>query len=155
MQAIPAEERDKVAFVFFDNEEIGLIGSSLFKKRYRSETAHKLLVNFDCVSDGDHFLFVSKKRAIHSHSEEYALLKCIIEEEAPVFNKQAEFVNTTQAFFPSDQFIFPKGIGVISLNKAPIIGLYIDRIHTSRDTRFDKNNLTFLTQSLTKFVSQV
>ena len=78
MQSIPAAERDKVAFVFFDNEEIGLMGSSAFKKRYRSEMANKLLINFDCVSDGDHFLFVSKKKAIHS--EEYPLLKRIIEE---------------------------------------------------------------------------
>lgn len=153
MQNIPTAERDKVAFVFFDNEELGLIGSSMFKKLHKKIIANKLLINFDCVSDGDHFLFVSRKRA--SNSEEFPLLKSIIEEEAPLFNKNSEFSNALRAFFPSDQIIYSKSIGVVALKKSSVLGLYLDRLHTSKDTRFDKNNLDFLTSSFTKFILQI
>ena len=50
---LPAEDRDKVCLVFFDNEERGMLGSAHFagkRKRVKSET---LVLNFDCVSDGD------------------------------------------------------------------------------------------------------
>lgn len=33
--SLPVEDREKVAFVFFDNEELGLIGSGLFYKKHR------------------------------------------------------------------------------------------------------------------------
>ena len=152
MQSIPVEEREKVAFVFFDNEEIGLIGSSKFKKNHKKEMEDKLLINFDCVSDGGHFIFTCKKRAFNS--DEYPLFKRIIEEEAPVFNKMPEFASVWQAFNPSDQIIFPKSIGVIALKKSPVLGLYLDRIHTSFDTRFDRNNISFLCSSFTKFITE-
>ena len=153
MQTISTADRDKVAFVFFDNEEVGLVGSSAFKKRHRKEIAGKLLINFDCVSDGDHFLFVSKKQAVKS--DEYPLLKSILEEEAPVFNKKAEFAKASRALFPSDQLIYPQSIGVVALKKMPVLGLYLDRIHTSFDTRFDNDNLAFLSHSFAKFISQI
>ena len=153
MQTISTADRDKVAFVFFDNEEVGLVGSSAFKKRHRKEIADKLLINFDCVSDGDHFLFVSKKQAVKS--DEYPLLESILEEEAPVFNKKAEFVKASRALYPSDQLIYPKSIGVVALKKSPVLGLYLDRIHTSFDTRFDNDNLAFLSHSFAKFISQI
>lgn len=35
--SLPIEERSKVAFIFFDNEEKGLLGSSQFKKNTRKE----------------------------------------------------------------------------------------------------------------------
>jgi hypothetical protein len=153
MQSIHTTERDKVAFVFFDYEEIGLVGSSVFKKKYKSVISDKLLINFDCVSDGDHFLFVSKKMA--STADEFPLLKRILEEEAPVAGKQVVFTSALRSIFPSDQILFHKSIGICCLKKAPFIGLYQNRIHTAKDTRFDRNNLAFLTRAFTKFISQV
>ena len=57
------EERANTAFVFFDLEEAGMIGSSRFAKVHKKVMKQKLLVNFDCVSDGDHFLIVHSKKA--------------------------------------------------------------------------------------------
>ena len=152
MYSVPVAERDKVAFVFFDFEELGLVGSSDFKKMYKNTIYDKLLINFDCVSDGDHFLFVSKKMA--SAADEFPLLKRILEEEAPVAGKQVVFTSALRSIFPSDQILFHKSIGICCLKKAPFIGLYQNRIHTAKDTRFDRNNLAFLTRAFTKFISQ-
>ena len=49
-------QKDKVAFVFFDHEETGLLGSTLFHKRFKKVMDDKLLINFDCVSDGNHIM---------------------------------------------------------------------------------------------------
>jgi hypothetical protein len=153
MHRIPIEERNKVAFVFFDNEEVGLIGSSAFKKLHKKELADKLFINFDCVSDGDTFLFVSKKKALSS--EEHPLFKQILEENAQIFGRNIEFAKTSHAFYPSDQILFSKSIAVASLKRAPVIGLYIDRVHTLGDTRFDRNNIEYLCSSFTRFVSEI
>lgn len=153
IQNMPTSARNKVAFVFFDNEEIGLVGSSRFKTLHKNVISEKLLINFDCVSDGDYFLVVSKKRAFGS--EEFPVLKKIMEDEAAAFDRKPEFSTAVRAFYPSDQILFPKSIAVASLKKSPILGLYMDRIHTSRDTCFDTNNLAYLTRCFTKFVLQI
>jgi len=41
-----AHAPENVAFVFFDNEENGLLGSSFFRKRHKKLLKNKLLINF-------------------------------------------------------------------------------------------------------------
>ena len=57
MTALPTEARESVAFVFFDLEEMGLFGSAGFANQHKQIAKNTLLVNFDCVSDGDTILF--------------------------------------------------------------------------------------------------
>ena len=64
MLSLPEEERGKVAFIFFDLEEMGLLGSQNYAKRHKAEMKNKLLINFDCVSDGKTILFAVKKGAL-------------------------------------------------------------------------------------------
>ena len=45
--AMPEERRKEVAFVWFDNEESGLFGSSAFAAKHREAARNTLLVNFD------------------------------------------------------------------------------------------------------------
>ena len=61
--SLTPEQREKTAFVFFDNEEKGLFGSSGFYRKHRKHMQAELLVNFDCVSDGDHMLFFPRRQA--------------------------------------------------------------------------------------------
>ena len=63
MERMPEELRKKVLFVFFDNEENGLLGSAFFRKLHQKELKDKLILNFDCVSDGDHILLVLNRAA--------------------------------------------------------------------------------------------
>jgi len=136
--AMSPDAREKCAFVLFDKEELGLVGSSLFAKMHKETMKSKLLVNFDCVSDGDNILFVLRKKAHAEHAEniESAFLprgeKCIMLEKS------------SRCFYPSDQQHFACGVGVAALKKAPVLGYYMNRIHTPRDTVFDESNIELL-----------
>ena len=48
---LPESERNKIAFVMFDNEEKGLIGSLCYASKHRIKNQNFL--NFDCVGRGD------------------------------------------------------------------------------------------------------
>ena len=63
LTSLPKDKRGEVAFVLFDLEEAGLIGSSSFAKKHRKELKDTLLINFDCVSDGDNILFALNRKA--------------------------------------------------------------------------------------------
>lgn len=131
------EERQKAAFVFFDLEEAGLFGSSRFAQIHKKEMKQKLLVNFDCVSDGDHLLVVHSKKA-------YKLCGGAIEEAfLPAEDKEVLVVKSSKAFYPSDQSQFPCGVGTAALKKKKGVGLYMNKIHTKHDTVFDERNIEY------------
>lgn len=67
--AMSEEQRQNVCLVFFDLEEAGLIGSSNFRRTHKEAMKDKLLLNFDCVSDGDTFLLVSSHPARERYGE--------------------------------------------------------------------------------------
>ena len=62
--SLTEEQRKSVAFVFFDNEENGLLGSAYFAKLHKKDgLKDKLIFNFDCVSDGQKILIALNKKA--------------------------------------------------------------------------------------------
>ena len=138
--------RKDVCFVLFDNEESGLFGSAAFAKQHKNARDHTLVVNFDCVSDGDWILFLSsrsicRKTASHEEFREAVRRLCATTDKLPLF------ASSMAAIYPSDQMNFKKTIAVASLNKSrnPLIGYYMNRIHTPKDTVFDENNIALLT----------
>ncbi len=138
LDSLTEDERKRAMFVFFDNEEYGMLGSSAFKKLHKREMADKLLINFDCVSDGDHIMVIPRKKADAKHSE---LLRDAFKPES---GKQIVFGNSLTTLYPSDQMSFTTGVGVAAFKKMPIIGYYMNRIHTKRDTMFDARNIELL-----------
>ncbi len=138
-QALPAELRDRVCLVFFDNEEKGLLGSSGFAKAHGDVKKNGLVVNFDCVSDGDYIQFFPTK-AVKKESGTPAALASAYPSTA---EKTTEVV-TGFGFYPSDQAQFRRGIGVCALKKKSIIGYYMDRIHTGKDTVLMEENIHLL-----------
>lgn len=145
MAAMNEEQRSKAAFVFFDNEETGLFGSKLFSAKYAKDIKDKPVINFDCVSDGDNIMLVHNKKLDKKHIEN---LKSAFIENG---EKKVLFFSSSKAFYPSDQMNFKTGIGVAALKKSKLFGLYMDRIHTNRDTVFDRANIEFLTSCAVKF----
>ena len=141
------EERAQCAFVFFDHEENGLLGSARFASVHRKVMKTKLLVNFDCVSDGDDFLFVLSRKARKRYGE--ALRAAFAE----VPGKEVRFESTLSAFYPSDQMNFPAGAGVAAMRKKPLLGLYMSRIHTVKDTVLQEENPVLLAEGAKKLVS--
>ena len=137
MAALPEEFRGEVAFIFFDLEEMGLFGSAGFASKHKKVTKNTLVINFDCVSDGKNILFVLRKGAVR-----YA------EAIKAAFPSTETFTVETVskgAIYPSDQANFARGVGVAALKKTKGGLLYMDRIHTNRDTVYMEENIAYLT----------
>lgn len=138
-------DREDVCFVLFDNEESGLFGSMAFAKAHKTVRDRTLFVNFDCVSDGDWLMILSSKpvrrTAAYGDFCESVRRRCASTEKFPLF------ATSMNAIYPSDQINFRKYIAVASLKKTktPLVGYYMDRIHTPKDTVFDERNLDVLT----------
>lgn len=148
MNSMAEEERAQYCFVFFDNEEKGLFGSSVFAKEHKKVMKDKLLINFDCVSDGDYLMLILNKKAFPEHSEN---LKAAF---ADVTEKNVLIESEKGVYYPSDQKNFKKNIGVASFKKSKF-GLYMDRIHTPRDTVMDERNIAVLTEGIIKFLKTI
>jgi len=138
MAALDEETKSRVAFVFFDHEENGLLGSAQFKKVHKKAMKGKLMLNFDCVSDGDHILAVLNKPAMK-------LCGAHMADAYPLPDgKVLHTEKSSNCLYPSDQGNFDTSIAFAALKKKPLIGLYLDRIHTKRDTVFDERNIELL-----------
>lgn len=148
--ALPQEQRDKVCFAFFDNEEKGVFGSAAFAKAHKKEIAGKLMLNFDCVSDGDYIQFYPGKKL----KKNSAVLQCLEECFPSNAEKTVEVVRGF-GFYPSDQRSFSHGVGICALKKKPLIGYYMDRIHTGRDTVLEEANLMLLRDGVLRLVKTI
>ena len=137
MCSLPEEQRGKVAFILFDLEERGLRGSKAYFSKHKAQMREKLLINFDCVSDGEHILLAVKKGA-----QKYLPLM----ERAFVSNGTYTVELATKGvFYPSDQALFPCGVGVAALKQSKNGKLlYMNRIHTKKDTVYNEKNIEFL-----------
>ncbi len=142
MAALPPERRGEVAFVFFDLEEAGMFGSSAFASKHKATMKHKPLVNFDCVSDGEQVIFALRRQARY--------LQPTLEAAFPSGGDVTVTVYPKGIFYPSDQANFPQGVGVAALKKSKSGILYMNRIHTKRDTVYREENIAFLAQGAVK-----
>ena len=140
-QQLPEELRGKVCLVFFDNEEKGLLGSAAFAKKHKAVRKNTLVVNFDCVSDGDSIQLFPTKRLRKREEILYVLEAAFL----PAGEKTVEVVRSF-GFYPSDQAKFKQGVGVCALKKSRIFGWYMDRIHTKKDTILMEENIHLLRQ---------
>lgn len=139
---LPQELKGHCAIVLFDLEEAGLIGSASFSRAHRGGAADKLIINFDCVSDGDRLLLAARKGA---RPYDRALEQAF-----------GQTMNCEKAYrgviYPSDQLNFPAGVGVAVLKKARSGIVYLDRLHTPRDTVMKKENIYALSGCSVKLV---
>ena len=147
MAVLPEELRGEVAFVFFDLEEMGLFGSAGFASKHKRVTKNNLLINFDCVSDGKNLLFVLRKGAI-PYAE-------AIQTAFPSTESFAVEAVSKGAIYPSDQANFARGVGVAALKKTKGGLLYMDRIHTNRDTVYMEENIAYLTEGAVRLAGNL
>ena len=148
--SMPPEQMSQTAFVFFDNEENGLLGSAFFTKLHKKDhLKNKLMINFDCVSDGDHMLFVLNKPAQKAYSEAFAAAYPSTTEKTVLIEK------SSNTMYPSDQANFPMGVGVAALKKKKFVGIYLDRIHTVKDTVFQEENIKFFVDGTQRLLDAI
>lgn len=150
-QALSEEERQKAAFVFFDNEELGLLGSRAFLKRHKKAMKEKLLLNLDCVSDGDYLMLILNKTA--RHAWQTALEDSFGKETLPQ-GKECLLEKSFSTLYPSDQAGFPCAAAMAAFQKGRF-GLYLSRIHTKKDTVFDEANIHYIRDSAKRLIERL
>lgn len=144
MSALPTDKRNEVAFVFFDLEELGLIGSSSFASKHKNVKKNTLVLNFDCVSDGDTMFFALKRT-----TKKY---KDVLEKAFESDTTHTVDVCDKFCFYPSDNACFKGGVGVSALKKTKSGILYMDKIHTPKDTVFTDSNIEFFKNGAIKLI---
>ncbi len=143
MKSMPPEHKNDAAYILFDFEEAGLIGSNSYASKHKDFKKNGLVINFDCVSDGDTILFAINKKAGH--------IKEHLEKVYTPDNVMSIDVADKNVFYPSDQASFANGVGVAALKKTKRGILYMDRIHTGKDTVFEEKNITYLVERSIEF----
>lgn len=148
-RTLPENQRSKVCFVLFDLEEAGLIGSAAYRKTHKTATDSQIVLNLDCVGDGDHITLFPTKKLKKDRKKLTALYHaCGYFGEKSILVREKGF-----SVYPSDQANFPYGVGICALRKGKL-GLYLSRIHTKKDTVLEQTNVNLLRAALTTFVSR-
>ena len=137
--AMPEADRGKVCFVFFDNEEKGLFGSAAFTRKHKRARREALNINFDCVGDGSSLQFFPSA-SLRRDGEALRRIEAAFQGRG---EKTVEVVRSF-GFYPSDNGAFKRGVGVCALKHKRLIGWYMDRIHTNRDTVLEEENVEIL-----------
>ena len=147
-RTMPENQREKVCFVLFDLEEAGLIGSASYRKAHKAATENQVVLNLDCVGDGDHIMLFPTKKLLKNIPKLTPIYKC-----CGYFGKKSVLVRDKGfSTYPSDQKNFPYGVGIAAFHKGKA-GLYLSRIHTPRDTILEETNINILRAAIISMIS--
>lgn len=147
-RTLPEDKRANVCFVLFDLEEAGLLGSAGYQSKHKKQTKHQIVLNLDCVGDGDYLYFFPSKKLRKSPEKMEKLEKAVVThgEKSITLHRKGFSV------YPSDQANFPYGVGICALRKSKL-ALYMSRIHTPRDTILEETNVNILRAAITGLIS--
>lgn len=148
-QRLTTEEKEQVCLIFFDNEEKGLLGSAAYRKQHKQQIKNQLLINLDCVSDGDNILLAVSEKARLKY------LSAIKKTFSETKSKKMLVRNLEKVYYPSDQAKFPLSVAIAALKFKKFPGYYMDRIHTKRDTVLDKENIALLLECIQKLIHEI
>ena len=149
LSVIPQELRSSVCFVLFDMEEGGLIGSAAYRKSHKDMTEKQIVLNLDCVGDGDVIQLAPVKKARNDSVLLESLSKlCVKTGDKEIRLRSKGFYGGS-----SDHKNFPFGIAIMAFRYKKGVGLYCGRIHTWRDKILDVSNISILRDSLITFIA--
>ncbi len=147
MDKMPRELREKVAFVFLDNQENGYIGAADFAKKHKHDIKEKLFINLDSVGVGDDFVVAGVRGAKISR-------EVLSEAFASSEKKTVTFMNGAK-HIPSDHIKLKHAIGISAFKKTSSGMLYINKLTTSGDTECNDENIEFLTAAAIKLAEKI
>ena len=148
-KSLPEAYREQVCFVLFDLEEAGLIGSASYQKTHKKLTVNQLVLNMDCVGDGNEIVMFPTKKLLQN-AEIMDQLRKITGSwgEKSVAIREKGF-----AYYPSDQKNFPYGVGIAALRRSKWAGLYCSKIHTKKDTVLEETNVNILRAAIVSLIT--
>lgn len=141
---------DKAAFILFDDEEKGKKGSKAYVKAHPEINEKALVVNLDCVANGEHFIICASKDAMAR--EEYAAFS---ESWQSRDGFETHLYDARKIAMNSDQKSFKNGIGVCACHRYKAVGYCTPRIHTRYDTVAREENIAYLADTLESFVRKL
>ncbi len=136
------ELRDKCCFVFFDNEEWGLLGSAKYSSYLKNsgyDVTRSLLINLDCIGVGDKLVAAAanyRNKASKFLKQEFA------ERDVKLIRKHSLMI------YMSDHASFKGGVMLARMKRSAFGPLYIPNIHTRRDTQCDLDMVGTLAEQL-------
>lgn len=147
-RSMPQNLRDKVCFVLFDLEEAGLIGSASYHKAHKAAAKNQVVLNLDCVGDGDEIVFFPTGK-LRKRTD---LMQWLEKGCGRFGKKRIDLHRKGFGIYPSDQGQFPLGVGIAAFRRSKWAGLYLGRIHTGRDTVLEETNINILRACLITLV---
>ncbi len=148
LRTLPKNHRDKVCFVLFDQEEGGLKGSSAYRKSHKTATETQLILNLDCVGDGEHILLMPNKKARLDEK----LIERLKSLDGWFGEKQILTDDKGDCNTYSDHKNFPYAVAIGAYHKKKGNNYVVDKIHTKHDVILDMTNVDLLRVALTTFV---
>lgn len=146
---MPENQRKNVAFVLFDLEEAGLLGSASYRKAHKAETDRQIVLNLDCVGDGDEIVFFPTKKLCRDAGYLGDLCRVV----GRYGKKTIAVCDRGFRTYPSDQKNFPLGVGIAAFHRKKGIDLYCDKIHTGKDRTLELTNVNLLRSALTTLIA--
>lgn len=150
LSALPTVSHDEVCFVLFDLEEAGLVGSAHYRMMHKDVTEEQIVLNLDCVGDGNVIQFVP----VHKARKNQVLLDKLSQICGNVGSKELCLRNKGFRAGSSDHKRFPQGVGIMAFRYMKGVGLYCGRIHTWRDTILDYENVMILRDRLIDLITE-
>ena len=150
MEKIPQEERHKVAFIFFDNMEKGRKGSKAYARDHMEMQHTHFIVNADSVGVGD--VFVVSAPTLAMQLPQYAALE---KQLSVCHEREVCFFSSLTTRGNSDFRSFKCGVGITAYRRVPGIGLFLGKLHTSRDTAADQRNIERLAEAFSALVREL
>ncbi len=149
LENISEEDRNEVCVVYFDNEEKGLLGSSFFKDKHKKEMKEKLLINFDCIGDGNTIIALAKNKT--QQDPLYKEFLDTMRQQQAGYDGEFKDEKLRALMCASDQMHFEKGVCVCAL-RTSALGMYVARIHTPWDTICREENLEYISDGVITFL---
>lgn len=150
MRRIPAESREKTAFILFDNTEKGRRGSKAYCRDHLEMHHTRFVVNVDSVGVGEVFLVAAPALAVQL--PQYARLEKVL---SVLPERQVRFHSSVTTRMNSDFRSFKCGVGIMACRMVPGVGLYLGDLHTGRDDTADQGNISALAEAFSALVKQL
>ncbi len=139
--------REKCCFVFFDNEEWGLLGSAKYSSWLKGggyDVSRSLVINLDCIGVGDKLVAA----ATDYKNNASKFLKQELEERGQkVIRKRSLMI------YMSDHASFKGAVMLARMKRSTLGPLYIPNIHTRRDTECDLDLVGTLGEQLADIIT--
>jgi aldehyde:ferredoxin oxidoreductase len=144
-------ENKKIAYVFFDNEEKGLIGSmqlAQIMKKSKINMNQKKYIIFDCVGRGKFFGLLSYGNRNVAKKIKDAYLELNIENYSLDLRKPSFFEMSDHVSFKNFN-----QVGIMCYNRVDKKFILND-IHSHKDNYIDLNNIEVLSKIIEKYLNQ-